>query len=170
MIVLLSSLRCRAAQVLLLLAKELLQEQDRQTASLSVPCRVWTCLFRPVTCGTCPSDTIGPGEAGCFRQVAALHSDHYRQALLYTILLDQGRLAAVDRWMPTVTTIDRLYCTRYYCTREAGCCRQEAGCCRQEAGCCRQEAGCCRQVAAYSDHYRQALLYTILLHQGGWLL
>ena len=22
----------------------------------------------------------GPGEAGCFRQVAALYSDHYRQA------------------------------------------------------------------------------------------
>ena len=27
-------------------------------------------------------------------------------------LLDQGRLAAVDRWLPcTVTTIDRFYCT-----------------------------------------------------------
>ena len=33
------------------------------------------------------------------------------QALLYMILLDQGRLAAVDRWLPTVTTIDRFYCT-----------------------------------------------------------
>ena len=27
------------------------------------------------------------------------------------ILLDQGRLTAVDRWLPyTVTTIDRFYC------------------------------------------------------------
>ena len=34
-----------------------------------------------------------------------------RQALLYMILLDQGRLAAVDRRLPTVTTIDRFYCT-----------------------------------------------------------
>ena len=57
-------------------------------------------------------DTIGPGDAGCCRQVAALHSDHYRQVLLYMILLDQRRLAAVDRWLPcTVTTIDRFYCT-----------------------------------------------------------
>ena len=31
----------------------------------------------------------------CCRQVAALHSDHYRQVLLYMVLLDQGRLAAV---------------------------------------------------------------------------
>ena len=38
-----------------------------------------------------------------------MHSDHYRQVLLYMILLDQVRLAAVDRWLPyTVTTIDRL--------------------------------------------------------------
>ena len=44
--------------------------------------------------------------------LAALHSDHYRQVLLYMILLDQGRLAAVDRWLPcTVTTIDRFYCS-----------------------------------------------------------
>ena len=27
-------------------------------------------------------DLFGPGEAGCFRQVAALHSDHYRQVPL----------------------------------------------------------------------------------------
>ena len=55
---------------------------------------------------------FGPGEAGCYRQVAALHSDRYRQVLLYMILLDQGRLAAIDRWLPyTVTTIDRFYCT-----------------------------------------------------------
>ena len=56
---------------------------------------------------------FGPREAdGCCRQVAALYSDHYRQVLLYMILLDQGRLAAVDRWLPcTVTTIDRFYCT-----------------------------------------------------------
>ena len=26
---------------------------------------------------------FGPGEAGCFRQVAALYSDHYRQVPLY---------------------------------------------------------------------------------------
>ena len=72
------------------------------------------------------SSCCGPGEAGCCRQEAALHIDHYRQALLYMILLDQGRLAAVDRrlaavdrrlaavdrWLPyTVTTIDRFYCT-----------------------------------------------------------
>ena len=57
--------------------------------------------------------TVGPcREAGCCREVAALHSDHYRQVLLYMILLDQGRLTALDRWLPhTVTTIDRFYCT-----------------------------------------------------------
>ena len=34
------------------------------------------------------------------------------------ILLDQGRLAALDRWLPhAVTTIDRFYCTGYYWTR-----------------------------------------------------
>ena len=44
--------------------------------------------------------------------MAALHSDHYRQVLLYMILLDQGRLAAVDRRLPyTVTTIDKFYGT-----------------------------------------------------------
>ena len=33
------------------------------------------------------------------------------------ILLDQGRLAAIDRWLPcTVTTIDRFNCTWYYWT------------------------------------------------------
>ena len=48
---------------------------------------------------------IAQAEAGCCRQVAASHSDHYRQVLLYMILLDLGRLAAVDRWLPhTVTT------------------------------------------------------------------
>ena len=47
-----------------------------------------------------------------------MYSDHCRQVLLCMILLDQGRLAAVDRWLPcTVTTIDRFYCTRYYWTR-----------------------------------------------------
>ena len=52
-------------------------------------------------------------EADCCRQVAAMCTiDHCRQVLLYMILLDQGRLAAVDRWQPcTVTTIDRFYCT-----------------------------------------------------------
>ena len=60
--------------------------------------------------GMCVHDTIGPGEAGCCRQVAALYSDHYRQVLLYMIPLDQERLAAVDRWLPhTVTTIDMFH-------------------------------------------------------------
>ena len=45
------------------------------------------------------SSCCGPGETGCCRQVAAMYSDHYRQVLLYMILLDQGRLAAVDRWL-----------------------------------------------------------------------
>ena len=55
---------------------------------------------------------FGAREAGCCRQVAALYSDHYREVLLYMKLLDQGRLAAVDRWLHcTVTTIDRFYCT-----------------------------------------------------------
>ena len=50
--------------------------------------------------------------AGCFRQVAALYSDHYRQVPLYIKCLDQGRLAALDRWLHyTVTTIDRFHCT-----------------------------------------------------------
>ena len=41
--------------------------------------------------------------AGCFRQVAALHSDNYRQVPLVG-------LAALDRWLPyTVTTIDRFH-------------------------------------------------------------
>ena len=61
-------------------------------------------------------DTIGPGEAGCHRQVAGCHrqvtslySDHYRQVQLYMILLDLGRLGAVDSWLPcTVTTTSHL--------------------------------------------------------------
>ena len=37
-----------------------------------------------------------------------MYSDHYRQVPLYMTLLDQGRLAAVDRRRPyTVTTINR---------------------------------------------------------------
>ena len=67
----------------------------------------------PVCCtaGSTVQGTIGPGEAGCWRQGAALHSYHYRQVLLYKVLLDQGRLAAKDRWLHcTVTTIDRFYC------------------------------------------------------------
>ena len=59
---------------------------------------------------------LGQGEAGCCRQVAASHSDHFRQVLLYMILLDQGRLAAVDRWLPhTVTPLhtDRFKCTNH---------------------------------------------------------
>ena len=55
---------------------------------------------------------FGPGETGCFRQVAALYSDHYRQVPLYIKCLDQGRLAVLDRWLHyTVTTIDRFHCT-----------------------------------------------------------
>ena len=34
--------------------------------------------------GVCVHDTIGPGEAGCCRQVAASHSDHYRHVSLVT--------------------------------------------------------------------------------------
>ena len=46
---------------------------------------------------------FGAKEADCFRQVAALHSDHYRQVPLV------GQ-AALDRWLPyTVTTIDRFH-------------------------------------------------------------
>ena len=59
-----------------------------------------------------------PGEAGCFRQVAALYSDHYRQVPLYIKCLNQGRLAALDRWLHyTVTTIDRFHCTSNVWTR-----------------------------------------------------
>ena len=55
---------------------------------------------------------FGSGEAGLFRQVAALYSDHYRQVPLYIKCLDQGRLAALDRWLHyTVTTIDRFHST-----------------------------------------------------------
>ena len=55
---------------------------------------------------------VGPGEAGCFRQVAALYSDHYRQVPMYIKCLDQGKLAALDRWLHyTVTTIDKFHCT-----------------------------------------------------------
>ena len=64
-----------------------------------------------------------PGEAGCFRQVAALYSDHYRQVSLYIKCLGQVRLAVLDRWLHyTVTTIDKfhvpvalqiLYCIMY---------------------------------------------------------
>ena len=61
---------------------------------------------------------FGPVEAGCFRQVAALYSDHYRQVPLYIKCLDQGRLAALDRWLHyTVTTIDRFHCTSNVWTR-----------------------------------------------------
>ena len=71
-----------------------------------------------------------------------MYSDRYRQVLLYMILLDQGRLAAVDRWLPyTVTSIDRF--STVHDTIGPG------------------EAGCCRQVAAlYNDHYRQVLYCT----------
>ena len=30
---------------------------------------------------------FGAREAGCFREVAALYSDHYRQALLYKVVV-----------------------------------------------------------------------------------
>ena len=90
---------------------------------------------------------FGPGEAGCFRQVAALYSDHYRQVPLYIKCLDQGRLAALDRWLHyTVTTIDRFHCTSMFGPGEAGCFRQVA--------------------ALYSDHYRQVPLYIKCLDQG----
>ena len=60
---------------------------------------------------TVPMPTSNPVNPGN-RQVAALYSDLYRQVVLYMIILDQGRLAAVDRWLPcTVTPIDRFYCT-----------------------------------------------------------
>ena len=43
-------------------------------------------------------------------RLAASHSDHYRQVLLYMILLDRGRLAALDKWLPHIeATIDRFY-------------------------------------------------------------
>ena len=59
-------------------------------------------------------------EAGRFRQVAALYSDHYRQVPLYIKCLDQGRLAALDRWLHyTVTTIDRSTVLR---NRSTKCC------------------------------------------------
>ena len=52
------------------------------------------------------------------RQVAALYSDHYRQVPLYIKCLNQGRLAALDRWLHyTVTTIDRFHCTSNVWTR-----------------------------------------------------
>ena len=38
----------------------------------------------------------GPGEAGCFRQVAAVYSDHYRQALL-CVLHSVSRSAHMKR-------------------------------------------------------------------------
>ena len=74
-------------------------------------------------------------EAGCFRQVAALYSDHCRQVPLYIKCLDQGRLAALDRWLHyTVTTIGRSTVHQKFGPGEAGCFRQVA--------------------ALYSDHYR----------------
>ena len=48
--------------------------------------------------------SVGLGEAGCCRQVAALHSDRYREVLLYMMLLDQGKLAALDRWLHCLAT------------------------------------------------------------------
>ena len=49
-------------------------------------------------------------EASYSRQVAALYSDHHRQVPLYIKCLDQGRLAALDRWLRyTVTTIDKFH-------------------------------------------------------------
>ena len=54
---------------------------------------------------------FGPGEAGCFRQVTTLYSDHYRQVPLYIKCLDQGRLATLDRWLHyTVIASDGFYC------------------------------------------------------------
>ena len=68
---------------------------------------------------------FGPGEAGCFREVAALYSDHYRQVPLYIKCLDQGRLSALDRWLHyTVTTIGRFHCTHGMCLMAAAGCFQ----------------------------------------------
>ena len=54
---------------------------------------------------------FAPKEAGCFRRVAALYSDHLRQVPLYIKCLDQGRLAALDRWLSyTVISSDSFYC------------------------------------------------------------
>ena len=50
----------------------------------------------PVCCtvGSTVQGTIGPGEAGCWRQGAVLHNDHYRQVLLRVFLFasTSGRL------------------------------------------------------------------------------
>ena len=55
---------------------------------------------------------FGPGEVGCFRQVVALYSEHFRQVSLYIKCFDQGRLAALDRWLHyTVTTINKFHCS-----------------------------------------------------------
>ena len=43
------------------------------------------------------TSNVGAWEAGCFRQVAALYSVHYRQVSLYIKCLDQGRLAALQK-------------------------------------------------------------------------
>ena len=90
---------------------------------------------------------LGPGEAGCFRQVAALYNDHYRQVPLYIKCLDQGRLAALDRWLHyTMATIDRSTVHQMLGPGKTGCFRQVA--------------------ALYNDHYRQVPLYIKCLDQG----
>ena len=93
------------------------------------------------------TSNVWASEAGCFRQVAALYNDHYRQVPLYIECLGQGRLAALDRWLHyTVTTIDRFHCTSNVWASEAGCFRQVA--------------------ALYNDHYKQVPLYIKCLGQG----
>ena len=52
------------------------------------------------------------------RLVVVLYSENYRQVPLYIKCLDQGRLAALDRWLHyTVTTIDKFHCTSNAWTR-----------------------------------------------------
>ena len=100
---------------------------------------------------------FGPGEAGCFRQVAALYSDHYRQVPLYIKCLGLVRLAALDR--PAA-----LYSDHY---RQIPLYIKCLGLVRL--------AAFDWSAALYSDHYRQVPLYIKCLDQGrmavldGWL-
>lgn len=67
---------------------------------------------------------FGPGKTDCFRQVAALCSDHYRQV---TVLLFIGPLYMGQLCHVQLLPAAKLLCVKY----EASCCFLDETCCQQ---------------------------------------
>ena len=58
---------------------------------------------------------LGPGEAGCFRQVAALYSDHYRQVTVqYSRTMGAFNSKAGSNYLQLVNEIMSNYWTLGY--------------------------------------------------------